>query len=284
MKLRTTTPAFVRVCLCLLLASVLLAGCATTPGGVTNPLRPEHVTEILPTVPVTEEGFEPYEKALPGNYDRGKKRAQEILEAMQERGVDKQLARFAVAIVFPELTRYSSFRDSLEVNANRASINLEKKRDYSVGEMQMTSSFAVDVERQLVRHDDLRQKYSDIDFGGDDATAEAREARLDRITQRQFQISYLLAFVDVFARMYAAEVDEWLADDAALAKTVPASESIYSSYTCLAFFATAYNAGFMRGLDVIAPFMMRYGFPYGGLDSRSHWNYRTIAQTWFLDR
>lgn len=266
MKSQTIASAFVCACIYLLLASILLAGCATSPGGVANPLRPEHVTEILPTVPAIEEGFAPYEKAFADGYKRGEKLAAEILEDMQKLGVEDNLARFAVAIVFPELTRYRKFRDSLETSANRASINSEKKRNYSIGEMQMTPSFVVDVERQLTRYGDLRQKYSDIDFAGDDETTEAREARLDRITQRQFQISYLLAFVDVFARMYAAEVDEWLAE---------------GDDTCLAFFATAYNAGFMRGLDVIAPFMMRYGFPHGGRDTRSHWNYRTIAQTWF---
>lgn len=280
-------------------ASLLLASCASSPN-LPSTLRPENITEINPYIPVIEEGYKPYQIAFSSNYKHGKKMAEEIMSHLLERGTSPELARFATAIVFPELTQYSEIRNSVAVSANRASVGTENKKNYSVGKLHMTPIFAEDVERLLFYYDDLPEKYSDIISVAGASPEQAEILRLERIEKLETQISYLLAFIEIFSRLRSDEIDKWIEEENNLSggdaknanaskpesgnKTANANTAFYESPACLAYFATAYNAGFSRKIETLELYMMRYGFPYGGLDSRSHWNYRTIAQTWFLDR
>lgn len=280
-------------------ATLLLASCASSPN-LQATLRPENITEINPYIPVIEEGYKPYQIAFSSNYKRGKKLAEEIMPHLLKRGTSPELARFATAIVFPELTQYSEIRNSVAVSANRASIGTENKKNYSVGKLHMTPIFAEDVERLLFYYDDLPEKYSDIISVAGASPEQTELLRLERIEKLETQISYLLAFIEIFSRLRSDEIDKWIEEennlsggdaknansskDASGNKTTNDNTAFYESTACLAYFATAYNAGFSRKIETLEKYMMRYGFPYGGLDSRSHWNYRTIAQTWFLDR
>ena len=106
-------------------------------------------------------------------------------------GVD---ARVAEAIVFPELIRYSRWKDEIE----KAAVNglyVVKGRDganFSVGRFQMKPSFAEDVERAW-NASPLAQEYG-FSFNLAD-NAEARRSRVRRLDTEEGQCRYLAIFI-----------------------------------------------------------------------------------------
>ncbi|MBQ9238724.1 MAG: hypothetical protein IJ191_05340 [Treponema sp.] len=246
---------------------VVLAGCVSAPS--VPPVAPPPTEH--PPVPAYDIRFPPYEQAFSDQWQRGETYAREILALLQKRGITQTHARFVTAIVFPELTRYNRTQDFFEAAANSLSVRSSHPKNYSIGVMQMTPQFAVDVERELARHTDLQELYRDINYYGDTATTHCRRERIKRIRDKDCQISYLLCFLDVFLRLYETDIATWQSD----------ADNIYTDSICLAYAATAYNAGMYRGIERYEWFMTQFGFPYGGGDSRSHWNYRTIAESWW---
>lgn len=106
-------------------------------------------------------------------------------------GVD---SRMAEAIVFPELIRYSRWKDEIE----KAAVNglyVKKGRDgadFSVGRFQMKPSFAEDVERAW-NASSLAQEYG-FSFNMAD-NAEARRSRVRRLGTEEGQCRYLAIFI-----------------------------------------------------------------------------------------
>ena len=106
-------------------------------------------------------------------------------------GVD---ARLAEAVVFPELIRYSIWKDEIE----RAAVNglyISKGRegaDFSIGRFQMKPSFAEEVE-QAWNASPLAKEYG-FSFNLADNN-EARSSRVRRIGTMQGQCRYLAIFI-----------------------------------------------------------------------------------------
>ena len=106
-------------------------------------------------------------------------------------GVD---SRVAEAIVFPELIRYSMWKDEIE----RAAVNglyVSKGKegaDFSIGHFQMKPSFAEDVE-QAWNTSPLAKEYG-FSFNLADNN-EARRSRVRRLSTMQGQCRYLAIFI-----------------------------------------------------------------------------------------
>lgn len=106
-------------------------------------------------------------------------------------GVDCHMAE---AIVFPELIRYTMWKDEIE----RAAVNglyVLKGRgaaDFSIGRFQMKPSFAEEVE-QAWNRSSLAQEYG-FSFNLSD-NAEARRSRIRRLSSEQGQCRYLAIFI-----------------------------------------------------------------------------------------
>lgn len=106
-------------------------------------------------------------------------------------GVD---SRMAEAIVFPELIRYSRWKDEIEKTAVNGLYVIKGREgaDFSVGRFQMKPSFAEDVERAW-NSSPLAQEYG-FSFNLAD-NAEARRSRVRRLSTEEGQCRYLAIFI-----------------------------------------------------------------------------------------
>lgn len=106
-------------------------------------------------------------------------------------GVD---SRMAEAIVFPELIRYSRWKDEIEKTAVNGLYVIKGREgaDFSVGRFQMKPSFAEDVE-QAWNSSPLAQEYG-FSFNLAD-NAEARRSRVRRLSTEEGQCRYLAIFI-----------------------------------------------------------------------------------------
>lgn len=110
---------------------------------------------------------------------------------------DYKYALEAVSVVFPEMLRYSQFRDSIESLLNEIlSYTSEETNGFSIGLFQMKPVFAVQMERIVFRDEELKSKYPEISFEDQDLSSEDRHKRVLRLKDEAFEIIYLKAFVD----------------------------------------------------------------------------------------
>lgn len=109
----------------------------------------------------------------------------------EEFGVD---ADVAVAVVFPELIRYSRWQDAIETAAvNGLYVSGSKsKANFSIGRFQMKPSFAEEIDEEWNRSKLARE--FDFVFDIRDA-ADARRNRLKRIGTLEGQCRYLSIFL-----------------------------------------------------------------------------------------
>jgi hypothetical protein len=114
-------------------------------------------------------------------------------------GID---SRVAEAVVFPELIRYSMWKDEIE----RAAVNglyVSKGRegaDFSIGRFQMKPSFAEDVE-QAWNVSPLAKEYG-FSFNLADNN-EARRSRVRRLSTMQGQCRYLAIFIRLLQQRHS---------------------------------------------------------------------------------
>jgi hypothetical protein len=148
-------------------------------------------------------------------------------------------AAFVLAIVFPELIRYSALREQIEVMA-LSTLYVQygpAYSDFSVGNFQMKPSFVEQVESDMV-HDRIPgwQKY-DPDADND---SETRLRRIKGLKSLPVQLNYLLDFCKLLDHRYKNV--HWKSDEEKLR-----------------FFATAYNLGYNSGEEkIIRNLSMKY--------------------------
>lgn len=143
-------------------------------------------------------------------------------------GVDPRLA---VAIVFPELIRYSMWQDEIE----RAAVNglyVSKGTDganFSIGRFQMKPSFAEEIEQEWNRSS-LSKEYGFV-FNLQQNN-EARRSRIRRLSNMQGQCRYLAIFIRLLQQRH------------------PQLEQL-SEKEQVCFLATAYNRSFTASFQQI---------------------------------
>lgn len=175
---------------------------------------------------------------------------------------------FALALVFPELIRYSSIRDYIEVKGLEV-LYVQYGRDYadfSVGLFQMKPSFAERLESDLLKYH-LIDRYPFLyDLNPDTAsTARARNDRISRLKDDHFQLLYLEAFLIVMD-IYFPGVN-----------TLPDDDK-------LIFCSTAYNTGYFKGYEKIMEERSKARF-YRGLDILGvKYLYSEISLSYFHER
>lgn len=139
--------------------------------------------------------------------------------------------RLAVAIVFPELIRYSMWQDEIE----RAAVNglyVSKGTDganFSIGRFQMKPSFAEEIEQEWNRSS-LSKEYGFV-FNLQQNN-EARRSRIRRLSNMQGQCRYLAIFIRLLQQRY------------------PQIEQL-SEKEQVCFLATAYNRSFTASFQQI---------------------------------
>lgn len=167
----------------------------------------------------------------------------------------------AIAVVFPELIRYSALRDKMEITLLKALyINLgEEYANFSIGQFQMKPSFAESIHRKVPLlkgrlRNQFRGKMTDNDI------RKYRALIVKDLEQPESQFLYLIAFLKICGSVYnLKEMDE---------------------EERLKFLATAYNYSFQKSFDEVNK-MTDKKFFYTKLIKGESYSYADISAFWY---
>jgi hypothetical protein len=151
--------------------------------------------------------------------------------------------RFVVGAAFPEVTR-ASWTDKAETFLNeQLYVRMGKEySDYSIGIFQTKPSWAEDIELTLLKYPVLEAKYRELKNKLGNAELE-REVRVGRLGNPRVQFIYLCAFVSIMDEMYKDVCWE-------------------NTEEKLAFYASAYNVGFLKERPKIEAVEKTTQFPW----------------------
>lgn len=188
---------------------------------------------------------------------------QDLPEEQEGRGPEDP--DFALAIVFPEMLRYSAFRNGLEYLATCFVYGLSPSfGGCTIGHFQMNAAFAETIERYVSLSPRLKSTYPSIDFAGSNRRIRDRMQRVGRINDRQGEADYLAAFIAICTEKFA--LDDMADEDR------------------LVLLATAYNAGMSRTREELEQVSVLDSYPSGLNSAGSRWNYATIALEFYQGR
>jgi hypothetical protein len=167
----------------------------------------------------------------------------------------------AVAVVFPELVRYSALRDKMEITLLKALyINLgEDYANFSIGQFQMKPSFAESIHQKVpLLKGRLRNQFREKTRNND--IRKYRASIVKDLEQPESQFLYLIAFLKICGTIYnLEEMDE--------------------DYR-LKFLATAYNFSFQKSFDEVEK-MTDKKFFYTKLVKAESYSYSDISAFWY---
>jgi hypothetical protein len=167
----------------------------------------------------------------------------------------------AVAVVFPELVRYSALRDKMEITLLKALyINLgEDYANFSIGQFQMKPSFAESIHQKVpLLKGRLRNQFREKTKNND--IRKYRASIVKDLEQPESQFLYLIAFLKICGTIYnLEEMDE--------------------DYR-LKFLATAYNFSFQKSFDEVEK-MTDKKFFYTKLVKAESYSYSDISAFWY---
>ena len=150
----------------------------------------------------------------------------------------------ALGIVFPEMIRWSAFKDFIETTALETMYvsNGKSTVDFSIGYFQMKPSFIEDLEIYIAQHPSVQS--FDFIVLKDKTPKECRAERIKRLKDWAWQIRY--------AHVY------W-----AVANDVFKNKIFKNATERVRFYATAYNYGFLKPIEDIEKWQAKVAFPYG---------------------
>ncbi|MHC1707998.1 MAG: hypothetical protein AB9842_10845 [Bacteroidales bacterium] len=188
-----------------------------------------------------------------------------IYDSLTAKGVD---AGIAVAVVFPEILRYSAIRDWAETKGLEVLYTQygDKYADFSIGRFQMKPSFALRIEKDwnaiLQKSGNAAEKIPSFDTA-DNITN--RYQRLKRLNELQWQLNYLGLFMLIMDKKYS-------------------TVSWKSAEEKLSFYATAYNTGFWKAKEQILKAAARNDFHTSLVKPEVCYNYADIAVDYYRRR
>jgi hypothetical protein len=208
------------------------------------------------------EGKPDYHQIFQDKYDEAYNFIKEnkwISDSLKIHGIDPD---FALAIVFPELIRYSELQDKMEVGGLLALyVQYGKKyADFSVGRFQMKPTFVEQLETDTKKN--IFEVSDSMDLSGN---SRARMDRVNRLNNIHWQVRYLCLFLQVMEKKYLAI--RWNSDEERLA-----------------FYATAYNSGYLSGEEIIRNRMSAKMFYTGLIRSEPCYCYADIALEYYKNR
>lgn len=171
-------------------------------------------------------------------------------------GADEALLK---AVIFPELTRYSLFKDFFESSGNEVLyVNGGRTAcDFSIGNFQMKPSFAEDVE-QLISISAEKERFNALTAYKATDDKGIRRERVERLKQTAWQTTYLCAFI------------------ALTSNKVPQGISREEQ---IRFYAAAYNLGLKKSAADVLAWQHIAAFPYG--KGRSKFAYADVALEYY---
>lgn len=176
-------------------------------------------------------------------------------------------AKLALAVVFPEILRFSALEDVIQVRALKVLYVQygEKYANFSVGHFQMKPTFAVQLERDSNRLLSAEEKAA-AGVGVFDLAdiSPNREKRVLRLDDARWQARYLGLFMRVMAKRHAKAV---FAD----------------ALDRLRYYATAFNAGYTRNEKSIRRLIPAKSFHTEIVFSETKYCYADVA-VFYYDR
>ncbi len=184
-------------------------------------------------------------------------------DSLARHGIDPA---FALAIVFPELIRYSSISDYIEVKAIEVLYVRYGKdyADFSIGHFQMKPAFAEHIEADILQYrlEDHHPELSHLHPSVVDSIG-IRKERIIRLQDEKYQLLYLEAFIRIMDKLYPG-----------LGKATPAEK--------LSFYSAAYNCGYEKG-DKVIKWNGDKGYFYLGMDiTGQKYVYSEISLDYYL--
>ena len=168
------------------------------------------------------------------------------------------------SLVFPELMRYSLISDFIEssvlewVYAEMGSA----AADFSIGRFQMKPSFAESVEDEILKSEELKVKYKNLLIPSSLSSIDQRRKRLIHLSNLQFQLLYLNAFVSICEIRFNSAIPLQTKDKVKL-------------------FSTAYNSGFLLSQEKLIQSSNQKLFPYGLKYKGTQYSYQEVSQYFF---
>jgi len=184
-------------------------------------------------------------------------------DSLEKKGLEPG---FILSIVFPELVRYSSIINYIQVKGLEV-LYVQYGTDYadfSVGYFQLKPSFAEQIESDLLKYD-LLEKFPSLSTLQPDLSnaVETRESRMLRITDEHYQLLYLEAFIRIMDFLYPKLNDK-------------------SSAEKVLFYSTAYNTGYFKNEDDIIREIHRERFYRGLFPDSEKYSYSDISLDYYL--
>jgi hypothetical protein len=167
----------------------------------------------------------------------------------------------AVAIIFPELIRYSSLRDKMEITLLKTLYiyHGDDYADFSIGQFQMKPSFAESVHKKVpLLRGKLRNQFKERTRYND--IRKYRSSVVRDLEQPESQFLYLIAFIKICETIYnLKDMDE---DHR------------------LKFLATAYNYSFQKNFEEVNETIGKRFF-YTKLVKTETYSYSDISVYWY---
>ncbi|MDR3237536.1 MAG: hypothetical protein LBT84_03445 [Spirochaetia bacterium] len=185
----------------------------------------------------------------------------EIRPLLEKTLDDSFLAAVGIAVVFPELSRYSYIRDVAETGALEFSYIIDGDANFSIGKFQMKPSFAMMIENDADEY--CRTRYPELFVRGRDEQGN-RWLRIQRLKDMQRQAEYFSVFLRLMDKRFPK-----------LRTNPPRMVQI---------FAAAYNSGYTQTLDKLEKASRISFFPYGKMGIREQYPYCEIAVEYYLGR
>jgi hypothetical protein len=168
----------------------------------------------------------------------------------------------AVAVIFPELVRYSALRDKMEISLLKALyINLGKDyANFSIGQFQMKPSFAENIRLEAPRFLESGSEFVFKNPGEYDDISNYRKSIVSDLESPETQLGYLIAFFKICEKNY--------------------NTNLKDEIDRLKFIATAYNCGIDKSASMIE-LMIDRKFFNTKLFRTENYSYSDVSLFWY---
>ncbi|MBW8051416.1 MAG: hypothetical protein FVQ77_13960 [Cytophagales bacterium] len=202
-----------------------------------------------------------YEKVFHSEYDNAVsfiKQNHEGFNKILKTDADKK--NLMISIIFPELIRYSLFKDFFETKSLELGYVQygAKLVDFSIGRFQMKPSFVEALEEDVKYSENLMNKYCEITAYKDETITGIRKERIERLSSLDWQLIYLECFYDIISEKF---------------KDIKWQDDVEK----LKFYATAYNHNFCASKQEIEKWINAKTFPYGASYEGEQYSYSDIS-------
>jgi hypothetical protein len=181
-------------------------------------------------------------------------------EILQKLNNNKTLALVGLAVVFPELVRFSYIKDVAETTTLEIAYIIGMDSDFSIGILQMKPSFIEQLETSV--SEEIKKKYPALSIQEQDLQVK-RRIRLQRLKQADTQLEYLAAFLLFMEECFP--------------------DALKNEKEAIRLFATAYNSGFNKSREELESLSYSAYFPYGKNWPHEQFVYADISIYFYLD-